>query len=290
MTALHALLAGLVDYAGLFPPAALNMPSAVRSYAEYAASSEAWILGRFVVPSAHLDAFREARSTLRDQSEWHLSALVGADVEGDMDRVRAFNQAMAGHARIDTVEAKAATTDAVARVADGASGFRAFVEIPLAGFAPLLDAVGERGLNAKVRTGGVTGDMFPEPEALLTFIEHACRANVPFKTTAGLHHVMRGDYRLTYEADSPKGTMFGFLNVFLTAAFVHAGMTDGAALALLLERDVKKFFVSSNAIRWSDRSVTTNDIRAARDCVAISFGSCSFREPVDELHAAGLIP
>jgi hypothetical protein len=132
--------------------------------------------------------------------------------------------------------------------------------------------------------------MFPEPEPLLTFIEHACRANVPFKATAGLHHAMRGDYRFTYDEHSPKGPMFGFLNVFLTAAFVHAGMTDGAALALLLERDLKKIFVSSNAIRWGNRSVTTEDIRATRDCVAVSFGSCSFREPVDELRAAALIP
>jgi len=289
VTALRALLAGLVDYAGLFPPAALNMVSAVRSYAEYAASDQAWILGRFVLPAANLDDFRDAHSMLRDQPPWHLSALVGGDVEADVDRVRAFNKEMTGRARIDTIEGKATTTDAVARIADSASGFKAFVEIPIGDFAPLLEAVRERGLNAKVRTGGVTAEVFPEPEALLDFIEQACRANVPFKATAGLHHALRGDYRLTYEEHSPKGTMFGFLNVFLTATFVHAGMTEGAALALLLERDIKKILISSNAIRWADRTVTTEDIRAARDCVAMSFGSCSFREPVDELRAASLV-
>ncbi|HEV8216774.1 MAG TPA: hypothetical protein VGP95_13095 [Gemmatimonadaceae bacterium] len=290
MTALRALLAGLVDYAGLFPPAALNMPSAVRQYADYAASDQAWMLGRFVVPAAHLDAFRDAHAALRDQPEWHLSALVGADVEADIERVRSFNDAMTARARIDTIEGKATTDGAVARIADCASGFRAFVEIPVTGFAPLLDAIRDRGLNAKVRTGGVSREMFPEPEALLAFIEHACRENVPFKATAGLHHAVRGDYRLTYDEDSPKGPMFGFLNVFVTAAFVHAGMTDGAALALLLERDLKKIFVSSRTIRWGDRSVTTEEIHATRDCVAVSFGSCSFLEPVNELRAAALLP
>jgi hypothetical protein len=288
VTAIRALLAGLVDYAGLFPPAALNMPAAVRCYAEYGASDDAWILGRFVVPSAHLDAFKAERSTLRDQPEWHLSALVGADFQADVDRIRAFNEMMAGRARVDTLEGKAASVDAVAKFADAASGFNAFVEIPV-NDSTLVDAIRDRGLNAKVRTGGVTADAFPEPEALLAFIEHACRENVPFKATAGLHHPMRGDYRLTYEEESPKGTMYGFLNVFLTAAFVHAGMTDGAALALLLERDVKKFVVSPNAIQWRDRAVNTRQIHAARDCVAVSFGSCSFREPVDELRAAALI-
>ena len=113
---------------------------------------------------------------------------------------------------------------------------------------------------------------------------------MPFKATAGLHHALRGDYRLTYEEGAAKGPMFGFLNLFLTAAFVHAGMTDGAALALLLERDVKKLLVSSSTIQWRDRTVTTDDIHATRDCVAVSFGSCSFREPVDELRAASFIP
>ena len=289
MTAIRALLAGLVDYAGLFPPAALNMPAAVRRYAEYGASDDAWMLGRFVLPSANLDAFWAERSTLRDQPEWHLSALVGADVEADVERVHAFNATMAGYARVDTVEGKASSIDAVARFADAASGFKAFVEIPLNDFSPLVDEICQRGISAKVRTGGVTANAFPEPEVLLAFIEYACRANVPFKATAGLHHPMRGEYRLTYEDGSPKGTMFGFLNLFLTAAFVHAGMTDGAALALLLERDVKKLFVSTNAIQWRDRAVTTSDINAARDCVAVSFGSCSFREPADELRAAALI-
>jgi len=292
VTALRALLAGLVDYAGLFPPAALNMPAAVRSYADYAASDDAWILGRFVVPSAHLDAFRDARSVdaLANQPEWHVAALVGANVDADMERVRSFNVAMAGRAHIDTIEGKATTTDGVTTIADHAAGFRAFVEIPLTDFPPLLEAIRDRGLNAKVRTGGVTREAFPEPEALLAFIEHACIANVPFKATAGLHHAMRGDYHLTYEEGSPKGPMFGFLNVFLTAAFSHAGMAEGRALAFLLERDVKKLLVSPSAIRWADCTVSTNDIRAARDCVAVSFGSCSFREPVDELRAAAVIP
>jgi len=289
VTAIRALLAGLVDYAGLFPPAALNMPAAVRHYAEYGASDDAWMLGRFVLPSAHLDAFWAERSMLRDQPEWRLSALIGADVQADVERVHAFNATMAGYARVDTLEGKASSVDAVAKFADAASGFNAFVEIPLNDFPALIDEIRLRGINAKVRTGGVTANAFPEPEVLLAFIECACKMNVPLKATAGLHHPLRGDYRLTYEEGSPKGTMFGFLNVFLTAAFVHAGMTDGAALALLLERDVKKFVVTTNAIEWRNRAVTTRDIHAARDCVAVSFGSCSFREPADELRAAALI-
>ena len=50
----RALLAGLVDYAGLFPPAALSMDDAVAEYARWRRSPEAWMLGRFVLPAARL--------------------------------------------------------------------------------------------------------------------------------------------------------------------------------------------------------------------------------------------
>lgn len=49
---LHALLEHLVDYAGLFPPAALSMQDAVRNYARYRDGEYAWALGKFVVPEA----------------------------------------------------------------------------------------------------------------------------------------------------------------------------------------------------------------------------------------------
>src|ERR671939_21225 len=51
---LHALLAGAVDYAGLFPPAGLPLEQAVGDYARYRREPEAWMLGRFVCPAARL--------------------------------------------------------------------------------------------------------------------------------------------------------------------------------------------------------------------------------------------
>ena len=79
-----ALLAGLVDYAGLFPPAALSMDDAVAEYARGRRSPEAWMLGRFVVPAARLLEFaRAADAHLPDAGAgepWRLTALLGADV------------------------------------------------------------------------------------------------------------------------------------------------------------------------------------------------------------------
>ena len=47
---LRVLLEGLIDYAGLFPPAALTMQDAVRNYARYRDGHHAWALGKFIVP------------------------------------------------------------------------------------------------------------------------------------------------------------------------------------------------------------------------------------------------
>jgi hypothetical protein len=48
----------LIDYAGMFPPARLSMPEALRQYMHLASTPESWMLGRFVCPAAQLDEFQ----------------------------------------------------------------------------------------------------------------------------------------------------------------------------------------------------------------------------------------
>src|SRR5438477_108730 len=71
------------------------------------------------------------------------------------------------------------------------------------------------GQRAKIRTGGVTPEAFPKSAEIVRFVRTCLAANVPFKATAGLHHPIRCFHPLTYDADSPQGTMHGFLNLFL---------------------------------------------------------------------------
>jgi hypothetical protein len=51
---LRALLSGVIDYAGLFPPAKLPLDLAIRNYARYRQEPDAWMLGRFVMPANRL--------------------------------------------------------------------------------------------------------------------------------------------------------------------------------------------------------------------------------------------
>src|SRR5437867_1479809 len=50
----RAFMSGIIDYAGLFPPAKLPLEEAFRNYVRYRREADAWMLGRFVCPAARL--------------------------------------------------------------------------------------------------------------------------------------------------------------------------------------------------------------------------------------------
>ena len=165
-----------------------------------------------------------------------------------------------------------------------------YVELPIDDdLAPRLAAISRAGARAKVRTGGVTPGAFPASHALARFIQACADAGVPFKATAGLHHPLRGEYRLTYEPASPHGMMFGFLNVFLAAAFARTGLTLRELAQLLEEKDATAFEFTETSASWRGKTVSRTEISAVRHHVALSFGSCSFQEPVDDLRSLGLL-
>jgi len=286
--AVAALLDGLVDFAGLFPPAAQPMPAAVAAYARYVNGPERAKLGRFVVPVARLGELVSVVDALPGGSApgsnapWRLSVLA---VANDAATLAAFDAEHGGRLVIDTVEAKAASVAEVGQLG-AALGRRYFVyvEIPAQDDpAPLVAAIKAEGFRAKIRTGGVVAEAFPAPADVLRFLAACADARVPFKATAGLHHPLRGEFALTYAADSSSGTMFGFLNVFLAAVLLHAGAPRGDLVALLEERDPRSIAADDARIRWRGLTVTTAQIAAARATFAGSFGSCSFEEPVREL-------
>ncbi|MDX2184430.1 MAG: hypothetical protein SFW08_10670 [Gemmatimonadaceae bacterium] len=299
MSVIRTLMMGLVDYAGLFPPAGLAMPEAVKNYAEYLRGADVWALGRFVLPISRLGEFEAAAQGVlpRTASEepWSLSALGTGDLEADLAAFRSFNVrhgpgAMLGHASIDVLDVKAATIADVKRYAIlGLAGIRTYVEIPIhEDPRPLLQAIAELGLRVKVRTGGVTADAMPSPKELARFIVACAETRVTFKATAGLHHPLRGDFKLTYAPDSAKATMHGFLNVFLAAAFVFAGMGEEDAAEFLAEKNARSLKLTGRGITWRNYHLNADQIGASRGG-AVGFGSCSFREPLDELQAMGLL-
>jgi hypothetical protein len=295
----RALLRRLVDYAGLFPPAALSMPDAAAKYAEHLRSRDGWMLGRFVVPVERLDELAAAAASLFDASSepWRLSAIIGADVASAGPTVREFNTTHRGRFVVDVVECRVIPAGSVARAVGALPGeLRSFVELPvLDDPRAMLEEINSAGAWAKVRTGGVTEDAFPSARKLARLIVRAAEVRVPFKATAGLHHPVAGEYPLTYAADAPRARMFGFLNLFAAAVFAqrHAAepmsVSESVLAKLLEEEDAGAFVIDDDTLRWKGLTASVKQIASARTSLGISFGSCSFAEPVDGLRSMRLL-
>ena len=296
--ALRVLLRGIVDYAGLFPPASLTMSAAIAEYSAHRASPEAWALGRFVLPAARLDEFETSamKALPREAAQsWALSALLGSDLEEDIERVERFNarhgDVRSGAVMVDTVELKAHGSRDIMRAGELLDRrFDTYIEIPAndENTAELVAAMSRTLAKAKLRTGGVTQDAFPSSVQVARFIVTCVRSEVAFKATAGLHHPWRAEYALTYAPDAPRGVMFGFLNVLLATALARSDASLPEIVDALEERDRNALTFDSDGIEWRRRSLSIFELQRARDSL-VSFGSCSFREPVADLRAMHLL-
>ncbi len=298
----------LIDYAGLFPPAALDMPAAVAEYARARQSADAGMLARFIVPLGRLEEFAAAQENAAQEPAWQsgdgpwpLSVLVkGSDPSSErlaLDGFAARFRAQAPpRARIEAVEVKASSETEIAACAEAFAGLEIYIEIPHdedpSGLLAAIAAHAERGARAKIRSGGITADAIPSAFEVARFLSAAARAKVAMKATAGLHHPLRGVYPLTYEPDSASATMHGYLNVFLAAALLTENPKLAAAeIELLLEeRESAAFIFGRRGVRWRERDIPLTAIAAARENFLHSYGSCSFSEPAEELHELGFVP
>jgi hypothetical protein len=288
MSAIKALMTGLIDYAGLFPPAKLDMRKAVSNYREYRNGDEAWALGRLIVPVSRLSEFAEVFNEVccgEWEFAWLLSALVSDDASEDAKQIVDFAQ---GAVLIDTLEVKAETLADVTAVLDVLpSELTPYVEVDPERAGEMLPVLASRRARAKIRTGGLTPDAFPESDAVARFLMQCAAAKVPFKATAGLHHPMRGMRKLTYETASPWGHMHGFVNMFMAAAYAYFGKDEPFVQAMLDEESPTAINVAEDCLSWRGQRLTTEEIEEVRGKFAICFGSCSFTEPITELKALG---
>ncbi len=276
---IRTLLTELIDYAGLFPPAGLDMAAAVRNYASWLSGDYSWMLGRFIVPAARVDEFERAASPYFGGREWKIGIL------GMPERLLTGR----GYV-IDAIELKpAGIEDIRPGLPNTYFEITAGAEAPLEATEAMIDAIAKTGARAKIRTGGLTADAFPAAARIARFQWLCHRAGIAFKATAGLHHAKRGVYPFTYEPGSARGTMHGFLNVFLAAVLIHTGASEGEATRLLEDCSPDAFHFDDESVRWQSHRLGGEQIRQTRERFAIGFGSCSFEEPVNDLEALGLL-
>jgi hypothetical protein len=289
----------LIDYAGLFAPASLDMTSSVCNYSRYLSHPQRWALGRYVVPAARLDEFVKARRNINNET-WQLSAIISDKIAQELVAVADFNRELRG-AVIDAVEVRVYTADDMEFVrTHWPLGVTAVLyEIPPAQAEELLPALRQTGECAKLRTGGIAEDAFPEVEQVAEFIVRCAELGVAFKATAGLHHPLRCIRPLTYEPDSHEAPMHGFLNLFTAAAIAWSAVRAGGAVprttlaTCLAERERANWHFGEDALTWNGGEepirIGLDVLRSMRSRFALSFGSCSFEEPLQEMRGIDLL-
>ena len=250
--ALKVLLENLIDYAGLFPPAKCPMERALSSFNSYENSEYSWMLRWFVVKDDQLEQ-------VPSQYDGKLSVLSGKD------ETRAAAIESQGVVKSDKPVYWEVSVDRI----------------------DTLKIVKESGNYAKIRMGGITADAFPESTSVAEFIKECARLKLPFKATAGLHHPIRGQYRLTYEDNAPVATMYGFLNVLIASAFAWHGIDK--LEEVLIETDPQSFVFEETKAGWKKYTLTVEQLKETRENFFHSIGSCSFEEPVDDLKALNLL-
>ncbi|QSR28480.1 hypothetical protein CFH99_22915 [Nocardioides aromaticivorans] len=284
----------LLDDAAIFPPGNLPLSDAVRAHLAHGVAPYADLVGPLVVALADLPALAEATADLPAGSI-ALSVTVPAPaLVGDVvDRVRGIRAARLAALEVAVPEGVAATDvvpvlDAAltgvgrrnSRLDDevsssnrefhrpaGETPTTVYVELPRDDRRDTLVAeLARTSYHAKLRTGGVRADLYPDEAELAAAVVALVRAGVPFKATAGLHHALRNtDPETGFE-------QHGFLNLLAATAAAGDGAGVEEVAAILAERDAR---------RLPDGPTTT---------LLGSIGTCSITEPVDELTELGLLP
>ena len=286
------------------------MAPAVEAYARHTRSTHEWMLGAFICPVSRLEEFSKSAAMLMpgtfatsgyremadDMPRWRISAIIDGDVGDCIEVIDGFNEHHSkeehGLAVIDAVELKAPTPgfidETIELIPEDIRPFYEFdAKNDVRGF---VAALAGDSAAAKIRCGGVSADMIPTAEQIAAFIAACDAGGVPFKATAGLHHPVRSEHPLTYEADAPRGVMHGFLNVFLGASLLRSRRIDRAQLVELLEdTDPSSFSFSDAQARWRRVELEVSALHTARESFCVGYGSCSFDEPIADLRHLGLL-
>ncbi|MBK1782743.1 hypothetical protein [Prauserella cavernicola] len=273
--ALPAFARGLCDDAAVFPPGLVPLERAVPAHVRHRAADYGELVGPLVLAEPALASLgpllpagrRLALSVTAPEGPAQVSTALATANGLAVDVVAVEVAVPAG-----VPEFLAALDTALA----GAHDVTVYVEVPRdERRAEVVAALAETGYRAKLRTGGVRAELYPDEAELASAIATVVGAGVPFKATAGLHHALRNTDPAT------RFEQHGFLNLLLATAAALRGADEPALRALLAERDGAR--VAAGVRDLGEAGVTAR--RAF-----VSFGTCSITEPLEELAGLGLVP
>ncbi|HMB98845.1 MAG TPA: hypothetical protein VKM36_10205 [Balneolaceae bacterium] len=325
---LSRFLYKIIDYAGLFPPAELPLEQAVENYAEHRKSELKWMLSRFIIPAGLIpDLITYKDSFITVEEPFSLSVLgkktdtieeFQNEIDRVLEQVQLANRELKGYVTTDSFEIKL-PVEAVESydrdlllelLNETATRFEQTEHAPsFLFYESVQDYSADKELEFimealsahngilrdenyhqteaagyKLRCGGTSENAFPPVELVLTALLTARDKLVPMKFTAGLHHPVR------HFNESVNTKMHGFLNVFAAGLFSYAfDLNREEMMDILLEEDPESFQFTDTGLTFNGIHIETEEIGELRSNAFLSYGSCSFAEPVDDLKKLNLI-
>lgn len=298
----------LIDYAGMFPPASLGIYNSYSNFLRYYDSSYSWMLSRFIIPAVKLSDLGDIYSNFDVTKKVPLAVLLTGDESSKKfldvlkNDLKLVNDFLANHE--DRVILEAFETKLPAELYSDLKSIKEFltqvssllekklktkVEVffespPDINMPTLIDALTEFNkenncnYGYKLRTGGIEPSAFPDAGQISTVLKICRNHEVPLKFTAGLHHPLR-----QYD-DSVKTSMHGFLNIF-TAGIINCthDINRHEIQEILLDENIDDFEFHENYFQWKNLVVLNSSIDETRKKYLLSFGSCSFEDPVEDL-------
>mgnify|MGYP000845342726 FL=1 len=315
---------GIIDYAGMYPPAVLGLKPAFANYIQYLESEDEWIISKFVCSVKSfsdifakkdvkkiLDGYKGGRwidfSILitggQDQKEFK------SMLEKECGIIRDILAANTGKISVSSLEAKISSgmintfaNYSLKKLLNKSSeiiinydltGARLYVEPEInAKYETIFSKTAEAAAECDHKGGRAgfklrTGGV--TPDAFPT-IEQVAAALDACKENQAHFKATAGLHHPVRHFNRTVGTkMHGFLNIFGAGILHFANTLSMKELKEILSDESSTGFVfSEDEFYWNDIAADAEKTMKARSGFVTSFGSCSFDEPREDLKNIGL--
>jgi hypothetical protein len=316
VNSLKVFASSLIDYAGLFPPANLELGQAFHNFVFYRQSEYRWMLNKFIIPAGKIGELSEILKGMEIDDVIPLSVLgTGGEssaafpenLEKDIENIKGILSSHPDVLSSDVFELRLPKDvfelekdDDLLDLMISVSGDleKAFGRnIPVFyettpdddyenTIIRTVESIASLDKNCgfKLRTGGIIPSAFPPAEQIAFAIMTCCEFGVPMKCTAGLHHPIR------HFNEGVNSYMHGFFNVFGAGILAYTNNLDEEELLEVLnDEDPYEFVFNEGGLEYNEIEITNTEIKEAREKFMVSYGSCSFDEPVDDLKTMELL-
>jgi len=324
---LQPFLSGIIDYAGLYPPASLDLQDSFKKYLEHAHSKESWILSKFVVGTSLLSDLSDLINDTNESPNPFLITLVAAPsatidefksvLNNTTAQIREVVNSSEKSIHIPTLEIKlpsgidyknlselSEVIDFTVHQLNSSAIFpnQAFFEIPGFEFASqkaiaLTQAISNHnyGLKPESLDNYESSGFKVRCGGVEAFqfppVEYLVETiSTAIKSNVPLKFTAGLHHPVRHYNESVSTKMHGFLNVFGGTILYNRKTMDDSVLAdILSDENPNNFSFSETGFSWKNHSVKTQEIHTLRAFSATSFGSCSFDEPVEDLQELTLL-